>query len=218
MRTACHHIRPRPGYTLLEMLIVVALVALVASVSWPVLTRLSQKRELLEAARQVRVAMLRTRLEAIETGTARQFRYQPGTGIFESSLFSQMEDMVTDTGASPDAALPTGLLPESESAFSAEPGKDAPDQPALPDGVYFVDPESETPLDTEPIDVESDGTDSWSPPILFYPNGRTLNARLQLSNGRYAIDVSLRGLTGTARIGQVRRLLEAGDEVGGGYP
>jgi prepilin-type N-terminal cleavage/methylation domain-containing protein len=47
---------------------------------------------------------------------------------------------------------------------------------------------------------------SWSPPIIFYPNGRTSNARIRLSDeGEYYVDVSLRGLTGSARIGKVRR-------------
>ena len=47
---------------------------------------------------------------------------------------------------------------------------------------------------------------SWSPPILFYPNGRTSNARIRLSDeGEYYVDVNLRGLTGSARISKVRR-------------
>ena len=217
MRFACRQSRPRPGYTLLEMIILVALLALVAGLSWPSLSKLSQKRELLEAARQVRVALLRTRLEAIETGTARQFSYQPGTGVFESAVFSQMESLATATTASSEASLPTGLQPEPESALGARNEAGNPNQPALPDGVFFVDLQSQNPLDTAPLTGEDDSDAPWSTPILFYPTGRALNARLQLSNGRYTIEVLLRGLTGTARIGQVQRLVELGDEVEGGY-
>ena len=46
-------------------------------------------------------------------------------------------------------------------------------------------------------------------PIVFYPNGRTSNARIRLTDqGEYYVDVSLRGLTGGARISKIRRWQE----------
>lgn len=45
----------------------------------------------------------------------------------------------------------------------------------------------------------------WSEPIFFFPNGRTSNANFAVCTpeSRRYIDVSVRGLTGTARIGQI---------------
>jgi hypothetical protein len=45
---------------------------------------------------------------------------------------------------------------------------------------------------------------SWSPPILFYPNGRCTSARIRLrgASGLF-VDVTLRGLTGAAQIGEI---------------
>jgi prepilin-type N-terminal cleavage/methylation domain-containing protein len=46
----------------------------------------------------------------------------------------------------------------------------------------------------------------WSEPIFFFPNGRTSNAHFAVrTTGRYNyfVDISVRGLTGTARIGNV---------------
>ena len=47
---------------------------------------------------------------------------------------------------------------------------------------------------------------TWSEPIFFFPNGRTSNAHFMVcmpDNKRYYIDVSVRGLTGTARLGEI---------------
>jgi len=71
------------GYTLLEMTIVLAIIVAVAALAMPALRGPLGKAELRDAARQIRVAMARARLDAIESGTIRQFRFQPGTGIYE---------------------------------------------------------------------------------------------------------------------------------------
>ena len=46
----------------------------------------------------------------------------------------------------------------------------------------------------------------WSDPIWFYPDGRTSNGHWTLvSEEGYEVEVFLRGLTGTVRVGPVRR-------------
>jgi type II secretory pathway pseudopilin PulG len=208
--------RNRRGYTLLEMLILVALLALVAGLSWPSLRRLSQKRELLESARQIRVELLRTRLDAIESGTARQFRYQLGSGLFESTTFSASDTLQAGDAWEEDAELPPdtqadlGLVDQSSDSDG--------DENRLPTGVFFVAPDSDPQAVAETAIEDVGNNLQWSAPILFYPNGRTLNARLELSNGEYAVDITLRGLTGTARIGQVRRLVDDSGESLGEVP
>ena len=58
-------------------------------------------------------------------------------------------------------------------------------------------PQSLSPIPYSPL---------WSEPIFFFPNGRTSNAHFMVcmpDNKRYYIDVSVRGLTGTARLGEI---------------
>ena len=46
----------------------------------------------------------------------------------------------------------------------------------------------------------------WSEPIFFFPNGRTSNGSLEIftvGNYRFQIELTLRGLTGTARLGDI---------------
>lgn len=47
----------------------------------------------------------------------------------------------------------------------------------------------------------------WSEPIVFFPNGRTSNASFALyttGDYEYRVELNLRGLTGTARIGEIK--------------
>jgi hypothetical protein len=48
---------------------------------------------------------------------------------------------------------------------------------------------------------------------VFYPNGRTRNARIVLLTEAYRIELAVRGLTGTVQISQIERLVPAEDET-----
>ncbi len=193
----------RRAYTLLELLIVLAVVLAVVSLSWPALERPMAKSRLQSAAKQLRVALARSRLEAIESGTARQFRYQPGTGYFEVSAPS------TSEGAG--LLLPAGTEDAGKGGvFGDDPSAQQAAQYELPDGVLFFDPSAPDAAPLEPDAPASYGSMIWSAPIIFYPNGRTFNTRIRLHGEYdYYVDVMLRGLTGAGRVGKVRRLEEA---------
>ena len=164
------------------------------------------KSQLQSAAKQLRVALTQARLEAIESGTPQQFRYQPGTGYFEVSAKS------TSQGAG--LLVPVGL----EGAGAGEAlGEDLGSQEAaqyeLPDRVRFFDPSAPDAAPGEPDADPSHNAMIWSAPIIFYPNGRTFNTRIRLHGEYdYYVDVMLRGLTGASRLGEVRRLQQSLEE------
>jgi prepilin-type N-terminal cleavage/methylation domain-containing protein len=196
----------RRAYTLLELLIVLAIVLAVVGLSWPALQRPMAKSQLESAAKQLRVALARIRLEAIESGTAQQFRYQPSTGYFEVSANS------TSEGAG--LLVPAGFEGLSEGdVFGGDPSAQQAAQYELPDGVRFFDPSAPDVPPGEPDPAASYSGMIWSAPIVFYPNGRTFNTRIRLRGEYdYYVDVMLRGLTGASRVGEVRRLEESLDE------
>ncbi len=185
--------RPTPircAYTLVEMLIVLAVLAVLTALSWPAVRGMLGKSELRDAAKQVRVALARARLEAMESGVPQRFRYAPGAGRFEVVQLSAAFD---ERGAPPRQAGGPSRVNE-------------PAEHALPHGVWFAEPEvSQRGVDV-PASHGTTGEDGWSAPIVFYPNGRSSNARIQLANsgGRY-VEVALRGLTGTTKIGPLQR-------------
>ena len=191
----------RRGFTALEMLIVLAVLAATAALMWPAMHRLLRKSAVEGAAGQVRAELAKTRLEAIQSGVPWQFRFQPGTGRYEA------------TPRAPGTAAGGRPLGDSVDAYGrplvtgtvSTAGGDALEG-ELSAGVYFwISQMGETPAPPSD-DGLTDYQQPWSAPIVFYPNGRTLNAHFQVSDFReYHVEVTLRGLTGAAAIGEVLR-------------
>jgi prepilin-type N-terminal cleavage/methylation domain-containing protein len=196
--------KTRRGYTLLELLLVVAILVVLTAVAWPALRSPWGRARIEEAGHAVRVALARVRVEAIESAMPYQFRFQPGTGTYEYGPAPALG------GRNAETAL-AAFDPDAADSESADP-EDLAVEEDLPEGVRFVDPESaalrvagSVVLDA-PAYAESaatSGAAEWSAPIVFYPNGRSLSARLTLvaPDGRM-VDVVLRGLTGTAKVGK----------------
>ncbi len=197
----CQRRRPAaPAFTLAELLIVVALLALVLALSLPSLRRLSSKSELQNAARQLRAILLQSRLTAIESGSVTYFRYQPGAGSFEAGGGIRQQTL------SADAERSSFVEPQPPNSAVATPDHAAPLQ-RLPLGVRFVEFSTHGPLHPPAAAGQVLGDAAWSVPILFYPNGRTRNARFALVNPSYRIELNVRGLTGTVQISPVERLV-----------
>jgi prepilin-type N-terminal cleavage/methylation domain-containing protein len=187
--------RLRRGYTLMELLIVVAVLATVVSLAVPSLRKLSQRGQLQDAARQLRGQLLAARLQAIESASSTLFYYQPNTGAY----------MVTGAGEMPgDADSLTGGQPGLR-------GGEAAAEQTLPSDVRFLAPATITARPAAGTAPRSDAGGGWSEPLIFYPNGRALNARIRLASDRYWIEVTVRGLTGTVQLSPVQRLAEAAD-------
>lgn len=212
-RTMCNAsgtVRRRCGYTLLELLIVLAILAVVVGLAWPSVHRLSETGQLQDAARQLRIQLLEARLDAIQSGSVRFFRCQPGTPSYEISSGSELDTadqlgLITPGDAAEDDGLSNRDLNDEVSAPYE-----------LPDDVVFFDPNAGPAIEFAGDMAGEHVGQEWSAPIVFYPNGRTLNARLRLGTSRYAVDMSLRGLTGTVTIGEVQRLETVDGERPGG--
>jgi type II secretion system protein H len=199
----------RHGYTLLEMLVVVALIAALVALAFPAMRGALAKRQLRDAAAQIRIELAKARLEAIESGTVGMFRYQPGSRRFV---------LLWQAAEGSDTADPLDVTPVSP-----------PLTRELPHDIRFVDPDWEPSAAhaasvmlsagaTAMVPVESASSTNvqedlsgpaqgdWSRAVFFYPTGRTSDVRLRLlGRNNDFIDVTLRGLTGSVKIGPLRR-------------
>ena len=175
------------AFTLVEMLIVLMVLVVAAAVGWPAIRGAMERSTLVNAAKQVSVDLVRTRLAAIETGTIRQFCFQPGGKRYE-------------VGPPPANQLLPFLTATEDSANAVS------EECELPEGVRFCVPGAgeEPAVDEGGASIVVAG--EWSAPVVFHPSGRGSNARIRLlgSQGLY-VEVFVRGLTGAARVGPVLR-------------
>jgi len=192
-------LRPRGGFTLLEVLIVLTVLAALAALSWPTVRRTMDRSDLLSAAKELRATLLEARLEAIESGRVGRFCYRPGTGTFQTALQAAVDDDPVRLAAARDSDAREGGAPPREGS--------------LPAGVSFQSPpRRQSPAGPNP-GLEVPDEQGWSEPILLHPNGRTSNARIRLEGRRgYTIQLTLRGLTGTAAIGPVEQVRQEEEE------
>jgi len=181
--------RPR-GVTLLELLLVLALLAAVSALAWPSLERPLANQRLRKAADLVRAQWATARVEAMESGEAVLFRYTPGGNRYLLQL------------AAAAAADPSTWDAQAASADTTTAADDFNPMPGLlPEGVSFVGAEQVVAPGQQ--DLPAGSTQACSD-LLFQPDGTTSDARLVLMNQNGStIELSLRGMTGVTTIGPV---------------
>jgi prepilin-type N-terminal cleavage/methylation domain-containing protein len=191
MRQAqCYMFRPRlrHGLTLVELVLVLALLVVISAISLPLMEGQLSRAALNGAGDLLRGAWAKSRLAAMQSGQTHVFRYEPNGSRFQI--------VALDSLSAPEHSEPAPDDPEIE--------PDPPEfvrlsQNRLPDGIVFKSGEvSSSAQLMATLPMEGEG--SWSQPILFYPNGTTSDATLLIANSRdVAIRVTLRGLTGISQ-------------------
>lgn len=212
------------GLTLLEMVLVLALVVVLVGLAWPVLRRPLATETLRSAADDLRAAWARARVEALESGEAWVFEIVPGTNEYrvrprDDASLASAEAL---TATAPLGGTTIRIEPEAIGA-AAEPRdvqlRRAPlaetrtlSRP-LPAGVTVLDLRLEdaaaamatagaTPAGLGGVPTGgAGGTFGEWPAIEFYPDGTTTPARLVLTNEfEQAVVLRLRGLTGATAV------------------
>jgi prepilin-type N-terminal cleavage/methylation domain-containing protein len=195
------------GFTLLEVLMVIALLSIIAAFAWPALQKPFANRRLHLAADTVRTEWCQARVQAMRSGHTYAFQFMVGGDHFR---LGPQDDASSTTSNGNGASADGGDQP-------GKSGDDAPpvhDEGTLPEGIKFMTDESaESDQTASPFDQASDsptGTgDGWSDAILFFPDGTTSNARLLLSrDGGSVIRLLLRGITGTVTVSDPNALVE----------
>ncbi|MEX2174376.1 MAG: prepilin-type N-terminal cleavage/methylation domain-containing protein [Pirellulaceae bacterium] len=201
----------RQAFTLLEILLVLAILVAVLAAAAPALRGVMKDAQLRAAADQVRVEWTRAHVKAMKTGRIQVFRFELGGAKFTVQPWAAADDALE--GPPP---IPGFGLDEEE---SASPRLDVESARALPEGTQFVMGAAQT--DARALGIEGDISDAnrfeneWSQPILFYPDGSTSDAYAVVANeeGEVGIRIELRGMTGTATLGEITALEELQDSA-----
>jgi len=166
---------PRRGFTMLEVMLVMAVIIMLAAIAYPSIETMYGQSRLYAAADQIRARWNDARSQAIEEGRAYRFAIQ-NDGRFRIAPDSQKY-------------WPNGTTAPEE--------PDDPDTPeleiieTLPEGVHFAEG-----LGGEPGDGE------WQTVVRFLPNGTAsldVEVTFQMGSTR-PLHLRLRGLTGAVSI------------------
>jgi Tfp pilus assembly protein FimT len=190
--------RRRRALTLLEILLVLGLLVILASLALPAMERPLATHRLRQAGDSLRTEWARARNQAIASGQALAFHCNLGERT------GSLERMEESDGSSPS------LSSVDDGSLAADDGSTRLSQAdfSLPENVTFAqaEAEEESDLSTTEAAPQAVGSSaaSSSPSIVFYPDGSTSTARVILKNERdQLVEVSLRGLTGIATVGEV---------------
>ena len=212
-----HQLQLRRGFSLVELLIVMAVLTAVAGLILPSMRGPLDKSRLTGAAKQVQASLAKARSLAIREGVDVFFRYEiSGDRYVIERLPAQVDSMVTvledPTGA---ASSPSGLTSEGTGSATMPSAASTENEATsivlregqLPTGVTFAEPsqfssemmDGATESSLAVIEPLASGQRRWSEPIRFRPSGRTEDQKIRLNGQRdFVVDVTLRGLTSMA--------------------
>ena len=184
--------RRTTAFTLLEMLLVLAVLTAALAVLYPATERLYRTHRFQQALEEVRGKLAATRVRAIDDGLIYEFRYEPqGRRLL---------------------VIPQGQQPAATKREEV-PGNPAQHRPGpwcyageLPAGVRFGSQEhSGEGIPAERLTTFPDAAElalvSWSAPVLFFPDGSATDAEIPV-RGMDGLErrISVRGLTGASSV------------------
>jgi type II secretory pathway pseudopilin PulG len=205
IRPSSFVLRPfRPAYTLLEILLVLAIIVVAAAAVAPSFRRMARNSNLKAAAGEVRADLTRAHVLAMKSGRVQVFQYELGGRKFK------IEPWIGD-----DEAL-EGKGTEVATPATTNPDGTPKGERNLPEGIKFALGDASFESRGERIEqqLETSGGTEWSRPILFFPDGSSADAFLVVANEvEAAIRLDLRGMTGAVKVSDITSLqeLESGE-------
>lgn len=202
-----HRSKIRAGFTLMEVLLVLAILATVAALAAPSFESMISGRRLKNNAERLSLELSDARLEALRTGQAQMFTAM--VGGTEYSIKPWM-DGYDEVNASSGAIIQRSMDGQTIDTSGAMRDLSSPDGlenlKTLESGLQFygvdtlLDTRSAAAVEAKTGTVPTQAaavTDGESNPIIFYPDGTSTTAKIQMidDRGRRMI-IELRGVTG----------------------
>lgn len=191
-------LRTRSAYTLLELLLALAVISVLAGVTVPSALRMFADSKLSDAAEKVRNLVGQARLNAVNTGEQYQFRFEKDG---RKCVLIPVEIPLVATEQATSTTLATapppnvlGELPEGMRfellAVDTGSATDAAGPPLAPELFQGL------PKAQELVSLP------WSAPIVFSADGSANDANwLVVDQRKQSIRIDVRGLTGAATLG-----------------
>jgi len=207
--------RDRPAFTLLELLLVLAMLASLLAIAWPRMNRMIGRVSRGAAAQRLMQDLLDARESAIRSGEPYVLLIEPGTGHYRT-----VPQSAADAFADPETRR-LGSLDADPARDAPSPGRsfdngssDAWPRDELPDGAVFaLDFANDRVASLDPAEASREGTwngrealrdepiETPEGPIVaavFHPDGRAddTNIDVVVPEFRERITIRIRGWTG----------------------
>lgn len=172
----------RHGFTLVELMLVLAIFILVGALAMPAILQSFSRQTLDKGADRLRVAMNKARVRSIREGEIYAVFFLEGGSWFNVAPFSQ---------AAAQSSFSSGRQQIADQRMQPDLEPDL-----LPKGITFA--AGVVPVDARAAEaLSSENGGSSIRPILFYPDGTAQDAKVVLQNDRgNFVQIELRGLTG----------------------
>jgi Tfp pilus assembly protein FimT len=213
-RAACRSDR-RAAYTLLELLLVLAVILAVAGAVTPTVVERMGEYKLKRGCEMARSAISSSRIHAIDLSSVYQFRFEPNgrrylaipTDTEALSTSQTGSAAAASQGGLPRTAIVTGELPEDLSfqAVAVSTGPSAMPTTAATTGL--------PPGGTDPAWTAAFGhipnsgdysSAAWSAPIVFRPDGSAMEAAVNVVDKRGdGFQLRVRELTGEVTVSRL---------------
>ncbi|MEM7457092.1 MAG: hypothetical protein AAF456_22305 [Planctomycetota bacterium] len=180
--------RSRKAFSLLELILVLAIIIFVSALSIPALSKSFQQQAVSKGGDMLRAAMGEARVKAMRTGQIHAVYYIPGDSFFSVAPLD-----------SAGAQMQVAQMQRRQIELGNDMSEFGDDR--LPRGVFFAAADAQ--VDTRAMDAldqaEGGGASGSMRKLLFYPDGSSQNAVVILQNERgQLVQVTLRGLTGNS--------------------
>ena len=175
--------RRRSAFTMLELMLVLAIIIVVAALAVPAVQGTIDNQAISSGADRVRVAMGQARVKAIRSGKVYAFFYQRGGQRFDVAPLENFGQLSSGRNNGRPVNAQDRELSDNW----------------LPRQVRFVAGETQTDSRSNAAQ-ESSGGGASTDAVLFYPDGTSQDAKLFVQDeGGRTMAVELRGLTGLAK-------------------
>jgi prepilin-type N-terminal cleavage/methylation domain-containing protein len=198
LRWRCVDADGRGGFTLLEILVVLSVLALLIGITWPTLRGFIAEQEIERNRFQVWEDMSKARIWAIDSGQAYQVRYEPYGRNYIILPYDQPPAAAAET-ATQQTPILSGELTEycRFSSVNFTPSGLSEDPPTFRITDEWL---ASFPNRAQLAEV------GWSNPIVFYPDGSATEMQWTLiDEDDRSISFSVRALTGVVTTGKIER-------------